>query len=56
VAREAGRMMANLIDGGENIGLREYLIDYIETVLVPLFVPTCPGFVDTLAELKAVGE
>lgn len=47
--------MAKLIDGGENIGLRDFLIDYAETVLLPVMA-TNEGFVESVARLKAGGE
>jgi hypothetical protein len=47
--------MARLKHGGANLGLREYLIDYAETVLLPV-MGTSEAFVESVAALKAGGE
>jgi hypothetical protein len=47
--------MARLSHGGENIGLREFLIEYADTVLMPV-MGTCKRFVDSVEPLKAGGE
>jgi hypothetical protein len=48
--------MARLKHGGENVGLREYLIEYADDVLMPVMGAVCEVFADSVAQLKAGGE
>jgi hypothetical protein len=47
--------MARLTHGGENIGSREFLIEYAETVLIPV-MNSSKTFMASATQLKTGGE
>jgi hypothetical protein len=47
--------MARLTHGGENIGFRESLIEYAETVLIPV-MNSSETFMASVPQLKTGGE